>query len=78
MKPTTFPESNLLIAEDQPLYLNLPAYKKTPTDIEMTTCWRGNFWDRLRFLFTGRMWVYILNFNGPVQPLMLETENPWG
>lgn len=38
--------------------------------------WRGSWLDRLRFLFTGDMWLWV--WSGQTQPpVMLQTEHPW-
>jgi len=30
------------------------------------SCWKGGLWDRVKFLFTGKMWLYVLS--GQTQP----------
>lgn len=66
MKPAGFPEQNTVFAKDQPQYLPLPAYKSE--DGEVVTCWKITFGERLKLLFTGRLWWSVLTFNHPLQP----------
>jgi len=67
MKPIEFPEKNVVFAKDQPQYLPLPAY--IGPDGIVITCWQMTWRERLRALFTGRMWLTVLTFNNPLQPL---------
>lgn len=72
-----FPEQTLVIAKNQPQYRPLPAYRK-PQDPEgrVICCWSLTWRERLRLLFTGRIWHHILTFNGPLQPQLLELDKP--
>jgi hypothetical protein len=75
MKPTEFKQQNITYAKDQPEYQPLPAFKD-PNDPkgEVTSCWKMNFWERIRVLFTGRIWVSLLSFNDPLTPSFLTTK----
>ena len=64
-----FPECNVTYAEDQPEYRPLPALKKE--DGEIVTCWQPSIRERLKILFTGRIWLSVLTFNKPLQPLLM-------
>lgn len=74
MRPIEFSEANTTFGKDQPQYLSLPAWKN---ESEIATCWRGTWRDRLRFLFAGKMWVRVLTFGKPPQPLNLLTYYPF-
>ena len=67
MKPVTFPEVNCTYAEDQPEYLPLPVYR----DAEGGTisCWQLSWREKLKILFTGKLWIDIHTFNSPLQPI---------
>ena len=75
MKPIKFKESNCVYAEHQPDYLPLPAFK----DIDglVISCWELSWRERLKLLFTGKMWLRILTFNGPLQPIIPEVDTPF-
>lgn len=66
MKPLEFPQQNVVYAANQPEYLPLPAYRTT--DGSVTSCWGLTWRERMRVLFTGRIYWTQLTFNGPLQP----------
>lgn len=75
MEPVTFAESNVVIAKDQPPYLPLPAYVSA---YETISCWQLSTRDRVRLLFTGRLWLRQCNFGNPLQPQKPSAESPFG
>ena len=68
--PIDFAERNVEIAKDQPQYRTLPAFVD-PDDPygHRITCWQVSYRDRLKLLLTGRLWVDVMSFNQPLQPL---------
>jgi len=68
MKPIKFKEQNCTYAEDQPEYLPLPAFKNDSTEAEVISCWKLSFKERIKILFTGKLWVSLLTFNKPLTP----------
>lgn len=38
--------------------------------------WKGDWKDRLRYLFTGRMWLWVW-FGHTQPPVMMQTNHPW-
>lgn len=74
MKPIVFPEVNVTYAKDQPEYQPLPAYKKDTVEGEVVTCWRLTRWERIKLLFTGRIWVSLMSFNRPLTPSYITTK----
>jgi hypothetical protein len=72
MKPVHFPESNAIFAKDQPEYLPLPSFID-PNDKNgsVVFCWELTFKERLKLLFTGKVWVSIWTFKNPLQPSRL-------
>jgi len=74
MQPIEFKGVNVTYAKDQPEYTPLPVYK-TP-DGEITSCWRLTFKERLKVLFTGNVWVSLLTFNKPLQPMRPFVDRP--
>ncbi len=69
MEPTTFPEVNAVYGEGQDEYKPLPAYRIDFDDGEIVTCWKLNFIERLTLLFTGKLWLSVLTFRKPLQPI---------
>lgn len=75
MKPVEFPQQNVVYAKDQPQYLPLPAYR-TPDGMEVTACWQMTWREVLRVLFTGKVYVSLITFGGPLTPSRVSTEPP--
>lgn len=74
MKPVHFPESNVTFAKDQPEYQPLPAFKNDSPQGEVVSCWQLSLRERVRILFTGKLWVSLLTFNKPLTPSFFTTK----
>lgn len=74
MKPITFPEKNFVFAEDQPEYIPLPVYKDPGPEGHVISCWSFSWRERLRILFGGCVWLGLLTFHKPLQPILMTTE----
>ena len=74
MKIIDFKERNVIYAKDQPEYRPLPAFKKS--DGEIVTCWRPSIMGRIGILITGKIWLSVLTFNNPLQPLLMSSKKP--
>jgi len=77
MKPVIFPQCNSVFAEEQTEYLNLPAYRETDKQGLVITCWKMTWGERWRALFGGCIWLRMLTFNQPLQPVSLEVVPPF-
>ncbi len=77
MKPIEFKEQNIVFAKDQPPYLSLPAYQDSEQGGRIFHCWKLNFKERFKMLFTGKLWINILNFNQPPQPIKPMVDTPF-
>ena len=75
MKPIPFKEQNCTYAENQPEYLPLPAFKDDKG--EVVSCWGMTWRERLRIIFSGKVYVSLLTFNHPLQPVALFAEAPF-
>jgi hypothetical protein len=69
MKIAKFKECNLTVAEKQPQYQPLPVYKRE--DGLVVSCWKLSCWEKIKVLFTGKVYVGLLTFNKPLQPQLL-------
>ena len=80
MQALEFPEQTLIIAKDQPEYRPLPAwvgYLDGDKSIHCVTfCWGFSWKERLKLLFTGKVWHTVMTFNKPLQPQLLQVEKP--
>ena len=77
MKPINFKESNIIFAKNQPPYIPLPAYQDDIQGGRIFHCWKLTLLERLKILFTGKLWVNVLNFKQPPQPIKLMVNSPF-
>lgn len=77
MKLIEFPEQTIIIAKNQPEYLPLPAYQCKDPQGTIICCWKLSFKDKIKLLFTGKIWHRILTFNKSLQPQLLDTKYPF-
>jgi len=74
VKIIKFKGCNVTYAENQPEYLPLPAYKAD--DGRVTSCWGLSFFERLKCALAGRIYLQVLTFNKPLQPLKMSVSKP--
>ena len=63
-----------IFGQDQPEYIPLPAWRDSNGRI--VTRWNVGFRERLRILLFGDIWLTMLTFNQPLQPVMLDAKCP--
>jgi len=69
MKPINFKYTNCKIAEKQPEYQTLPAYRQENDKYgRITSCWKLSFSEKLKVIFTGKIFFQQMTFNDPLQP----------
>jgi hypothetical protein len=61
------------VAKDQEEYMALPAFQD---DTYTISCWELTWGERIRLLLFGKLWVLMMNFGGPVQPIAFDTKCP--
>lgn len=80
MTPVDFPERNIEIAKNQPEYLTLPAHfaqdREGRAQGRSTFCWKLSWRERLKVLFSGRIWQSSLTFGHPLQPQLVSADKP--
>lgn len=74
MRPIKFKGSNVIFAKDQPEYNQLPAYKDTEGIV--TTCWGMTLKERIKFIFTNKLWLSVMTFNHALQPVFPSLDKP--
>lgn len=77
MKPIDFKESNITFAKNQEPYLPLPAYQDEGQGGRIFHCWQLNLKERFKILFTGKLWINVLNFHQPPQPIRPMADSPF-
>ena len=75
MKPIEFKEQNFTYAKDQPEYIPLPVLKTE--EGQVISCWNLSIMERIKLLFSGKLWLSVLTFNNPLQPVLLEIKKPF-
>ena len=69
------PDHELIVyAKDQPPYIPLPMWKG-PDGLRVSR-WRLSWKERLQVFFGGSIWLSMLTFDKPLQPVKLETACP--
>lgn len=76
MKAIEFEEQTVVYAKDQPEYAPLPAHCRLNDQGEIVVCWKLTFRERVKLLFTGKLWHSIYTFNRALQPQLLEVDKP--
>ena len=74
MKTIDFKECNVVYAKEQPEYRPLPAHKAD--DGCVTSCWELSFIERIKILFSGKIFLQVLTFNQPLQPSKMSVDKP--
>lgn len=77
MKPAYFKEHNKVYAKDQKPYLPLPVYEDDIQGGRVFHCWRLSWRERFKLLLTGKLWINVLNFGKPLQPIKPMVDRPW-
>lgn len=72
MKAKKFKEANVVYGENQPQYLPLPAHKTE--EGQAIFCFELDEEERKQIAETGELWVSLLTFNQPLQPILLTTK----
>lgn len=74
MKPVDFEGKNITYAEDQPEYQPLPAH--VSLDGTVTTRWKLSIWELIKVSFTGEIWLQVMTFTNPLQPVLISVDKP--
>lgn len=76
MKPVTFPQALSIFGADQKEYLPLPAYRHKDDWHCVSSCWGMTFKERIKVLFTGKVWVTMPTFGKPLSPVKVSADEP--
>jgi len=74
MKAIEFEECNHKFAERQDQYHTLPGHIQQEIPGEFKFCMKLEFWERVRILFTGKMWCSLLTYGRDLQPSRFSTK----
>lgn len=73
MSPIEFEGMTGTAAKNQPEYGNLPMHRN---DTTVTSCWKMTWRERIRVLFTGRVWLQLLEYDRLITPSIVSANNP--
>lgn len=76
MKPIHYSEVNVVLAKDQPEYLQLPAHTAGGDEGIITSCWKLTFTERLKILWSGKFWLQQMTFGHLLQPQKPSADKP--
>lgn len=76
MDPIEFKEVNVRIAEKQDEYVTLPA--NVDAEGAVSFCMKLSKDEVIEILETGHVWLQVLTFNNPLQPMKLSVSKPDG
>ena len=74
MEALKFKEQNTVFAKNQPQYKSLSALKVDEPEGRVIFCMGMSFWERVRVLFLGKIWVSLMMFNKPLTPSFFTTK----
>jgi len=64
------------IAEHQKQYNKIPAYFYRDQEGTILFRWKLSMWERLKLLWTGNLYHWVLTFNQDLQPIRLSVDQP--
>lgn len=76
MQPLNFEGANVVFAANQPEYIPLPAEYRGGKSGEILTCWELTPDELKTVLETGKIWLGVLTFGQPLQPVILSVDKP--
>lgn len=77
MKPIEFKESNIYLSKPSNMTEEECGSLRIFTDgKQCISCWRGDWKDRLKFLFTGKVWLKVVSGNNQ-PPVYVGSEYPF-
>ncbi len=76
MKPIREKGFNSIFGSNQPEYLPLPAYRHDDEWKCVSACWSLSIIERLKVLFTGKIYSTLPTFGKSLTPQKLSVNNP--
>ena len=77
MEPLNFEGANIVFGANQPEYQPLPAERVGNAAIgQVNTCWELSKDELKQIQETGKIWVSLLTFGQPLQPVLISVDKP--
>lgn len=77
MKPLYFKGYNKVYAKDQKPYIPLPVYEDDVQGGRVLHCWKLTLKERIIVLLKGTLWIKVLSFHKPLQPISPTVNSPF-
>ena len=83
MNPITFPEQNMTLTkpasmtDEQCSSMGVHATNLSTGPV-CISCWKMGFWERVRVLFTGKVWAWVMSAKNAQPPIALGVDFPFG
>ena len=74
MKPTEFSEANVMWT-GQGNVGDLASWRSEEDGEISISCWKVGWWERIRLLRTGRVWLHVWTLDHP--PVYMSADYPW-
>jgi len=75
MKPIKFKQQNTVYGAGKVGMKPVPAFKDIATiEKGVVICWSMGLWKRIKFLFTGKIYVATITYGESIYPTKLSTE----
>lgn len=75
MKPIPFREQNITFVPPEGMEERCGALPAFRGEGQVISCWKLTFWERLKLLFTGRLWFSVIGNAQP--PIWLGVHRPF-
>ena len=76
MKPLNFEGANIVFGANQPECQPLAERVGNPATGQVNTCWELSPDELKRIRETGKIWVSLLTFGQPLQPVLVSVDKP--
>lgn len=74
MKPIKFKEANVVFYKDKPGYMPMYAFKTSDAEGYIVSCWNLSISERIRVLFTGKIWINSMMYHNPITAIFMSTK----
>jgi hypothetical protein len=76
MTPISFAGHTNVLAKDQPQYQPLPVHVGLAPEYRLTSCWELSVEELEQIIRTRKIWIQVLTFGAPMQPILPSAEPP--
>ena len=67
---------HVVYAENQREYIPLPVLKELGPQGHLISCWKLSWREKFKLLFGNKIWLTLMTFQQPLQPIRISTDKP--